>query len=232
MKEAVSGEIPLSEVRWQPCFRIISTRFPTVSVFEEVADPADLEAVFAIESLTNERLRDEAGEIRRVAPEDRVTGPGSTFIMAAFTHVSPVGGRFTDETFGAYYAGRERETAIAESVHHRESFLRSMVSPPTELEMRVLRATLAAELHDVRGKESHAELYHEEDWEAPRALGKRLREEGSWGILYESVRREGGECAAVYRPSALSSCRPAEHLGYVWDGERISLIYEKRVVKR
>lgn len=232
MIPVVPEEVPLSEVRWQPCFRIISSRFPTINVFEEVADPADLEAVFAIESLTNERLREEAGDIRRVAPEDRVTGAGATFIMAAFTHVPPVGGRFTDGTFGAFYAARDRETALAESVHHREAFLRAMVSPPTEVEMRVLRAALVAELHDVRGKDSYPDLYDQEDYSAPQELGKQLRQDGSMGLVYDSVRREGGECAAVYRPPALSSCRQAEHLGYVWDGERISLVYEKRLVKR
>ena len=90
-------DIPTSEVRWTPCYRIIPSRFPPISLFEAVADPADLEAVYAIEAMTNDRLRDEAGELSLVPPEDRVSGPGSSPIMAAFTHLNPVGDRFTDE---------------------------------------------------------------------------------------------------------------------------------------
>lgn len=81
-------DIPTSKVRWTPCYRIIPSRFPPISLFEAVADPADLEAVYAIEAMTNDRLRDEAGELSLVPPEDRVSGPGTSAIMAAFTHLS------------------------------------------------------------------------------------------------------------------------------------------------
>ena len=54
-------DIPVTQVRWQPCYRIIPSRFPPIALFEAVADPADLEAVFQIEAMTNDRLREEAG---------------------------------------------------------------------------------------------------------------------------------------------------------------------------
>ncbi len=225
--------IPISEVVWAPCFRIIPSRFPPVQLFERVADAADLEAVLEIEALTNDRIRDEVGELRLVSPEDRVTGPGSSFIMAAFTHVHPSGGRFTDGSFSAYYAARERQTAIAETVYHRERFLRYTAQPPIELSMRVLRARLAGSLHDIRGRrESMPDVYDSDDYSAGQSLARRLRAEGSYGILYDSVRREGGQCVAVLRPPVLSNCKQAEHLAYVWDGERITTVYEKRMVRR
>ena len=45
-----------SAVEWQPCFRIVPSRFPPISLFEAVVDPADLEAVYEIEAMTNDRL--------------------------------------------------------------------------------------------------------------------------------------------------------------------------------
>ena len=45
--------IATTQVRWQPCYRIVASRFPPISLFEDVADPADLEAVYAIEAMTN-----------------------------------------------------------------------------------------------------------------------------------------------------------------------------------
>lgn len=226
-------EIPTTLLHWRPCFRLVPSRFPPIRLFERVADPEDLEAVFAIEALTDDRVREEVGELSLVPPEDRVAGPGSGYVMAAFTHPPPLGGRFTDGSYGAYYAARDRETAIAETVHHRERFLRDMRSPPTEVDVRVLRATLKAEVHDLRGTAGELPaLHHPTDYSASRALARELRAGGSWGIAYDSVRRAGGECVAAFRPRAISACREAEHLGYVWDGERIATVYEKRVLRR
>ena len=66
------------------------------------------------------------------------------------------------------------------------------------------------------------------DYQAGQQLGKTLRDQASAGIVYDSVRRKGGECAGVFRPRALSRCRQGQHLCYVWDGERVSHIYKKR----
>ncbi|MGH7505660.1 MAG: RES family NAD+ phosphorylase [Longimicrobiales bacterium] len=208
------------------------SRFPPVSLFERVAEPEDFDALYEVEALTNDRLRDEIGEITRVAPEERVFGPGSSYIMAPFTHLAPFGGRFTDGTYGAYYAALDRATAVAETRHHRERFLTYTSEPPQQLEMRVLEAHLDAELEDVRGLgAARPELYRPDDYAASQRFGRALREAGSWGIAYDSVRWVGGECAAVFRPRALSDCRQAEHLVYVWDGERIVEVYEKRLFR-
>jgi hypothetical protein len=222
-------DISMARVAWRPCFRIIPSRFPPVSLFDAVAEPADLEAVFLIESMTNARLRHELGDISLVAPEDRVTGPGTTPIMAAFTHLNPEGDRFTDGSFGVFYAGRTLETAIAETSYHRVRFMRATHEPAQDLDMRVYAVDLDAELHDIRSmRESHPSYYHETTYAASQSLAKQLRERGSDGIVYASVRDKGGECAAVFRPRLLSNCRQERHLCYVWDGQAIIGIYEKR----
>jgi hypothetical protein len=223
----------ITRLRWPSCYRVIPSRFPPVQLFERVADPADLETVFAIEALTNDRIRDEVGVLDLVAREDRVTGAGAGYVMAAFTHVAPVGGRFTDGTYGAYYAAGDLQTAIDETVYHRERFLRATDEGPIELDMRVLRARLEADLHDLRGlRPTCPEIYHPDDYSASQAVARRLRAAGSWGVVYDSVRRHGGECAAVFRPRALSRCQQAQHLGYLWDGRRITTVYEKRILRQ
>ena len=78
-------DIPVTAVRWHPCYRIVPSRFPPIALFEAVADPADLEAVFLIEAMTNDRLREDAGDLALVPAEDRVSGPGTSPIMTAFT---------------------------------------------------------------------------------------------------------------------------------------------------
>jgi RES domain-containing protein len=222
---------PQRRVTWEPCVRVVPSRFPTISLFERVADPGDYDAVFAIESLTNSRLRDEVGELSLVSRGDRVSGPGASWLMAPFTHISSAGGRFSTASFGAYYCARSLETAVAETRYHREQFLRATRERAIELDMRVIQARLDATLHDLRGEgAAHPELLSPTDYGASQRLATRLRAAGSWGIAWESVRHPGGECAAVLRPPALSSPRQAQHLAYVWDGERIVHVYQKSLL--
>lgn len=52
-----------------------------------------------------------------VPPEDRVSGPGTTVIMAAFTHLNPAGSRFSDGTYGVFHSANNIDTAIGETRH-------------------------------------------------------------------------------------------------------------------
>ncbi len=87
-------EIAVSHVEWQPCYRIIPSRFPPIDLFERIAPPEDWEALIALESLTNDRIRQEVGDISLVPVDERVSGPGASVVMAAFTHLNPSGSRF------------------------------------------------------------------------------------------------------------------------------------------
>lgn len=227
----VVDEVPCRREPWPASVRIVSSRFPPIGLFDRVADPADLEAVFYIESLTNPRLREEAGDLTLVPPEERVAGPGTTPIMAAFTHVNPLGSRFSDGHYGVYYCGRTLDTAIHETVYHRARFMEESAEPPTTLVMRVYYADLDAGFHDIRGlRDKRPEWYDPVSYHASQKLGRALRDAQSWGIYYWSVRHAGGECAAVFRPRAISPVRQGPHYGYVWDGKRIASVHELKTV--
>ena len=222
---------PLSHIVWRPAWRIIPSRFPPIDLFERVAAPEDLEAIIALESLTNPRLRDEVGAISLVPPADRVSGPGASIIMAAFTHLNPSGSRFSDGRYGVFYAADDLETAIAETRFHREAFFRATQQGGIEIDMRVYLADLDGNLHDLRGHRTEYASFHDpQDYGASQQLAGRLRREGSSGIAYDSVRRPGGECVAIFRPPLLSNARQERHLCYVWDGQRIATVYEKREI--
>ena len=222
---------PLSEIRWQPCFRVIPSRFPTIHLFERIAGAEDWDALYWLESLTNPRLREEVGEINLVPVEDRVFGPGATVIMAPFTHLNPAGSRFADSTFGVYYAAAALTTSIAETRFHREKFLRATRQAAIELEMRCYLADVAARFHDIRGLRSRmSAIYDPDSYVSSQELGRALERGGSNGVAYESVRHPGGECLAVFRPRLIQNLRQGMHLRYVWDGARISRVYELRLV--
>lgn len=222
---------PLAHLELAHSYRIVSSRFPPIGLYERVADPGDLEAVYQIEMMTNPRLREEAGDLSLVPPEDRVSGPGTTAIMAAFTHLNPNGSRFTRGHYGVYYAAFDLVTAIEETKHHRARFMEATSEPAMELDMRVYATRLVGDLHDIRRRQADLpHLYDPDNYSASQAFAEQLREGGSDGIAYSSVRRPGGECIAVFRPRLLSECKQERHLCYVWDGARISTVYEKRAL--
>src|SRR3569833_3570437 len=97
--------------------------------------------------------------------------------------------------------------------------------------MRVLSVTVRAPLHDLRGMRAiMPDIYSPDDYAASQLLGGALRAGGSNGVVYDSVRQEGGTCVGVFRPPLLSECRDKKHLRYLWDGTRISDVLEvKRI---
>jgi hypothetical protein len=207
-------------------YRIIPSVYPPINFFEDLVDPSEMEMLYEIESLTNERLRQEVGDIFLVPQEDRVCGPGSSVVMAAFTHISTSSpSRFTDGAYGIYYASLTRETAIRETVYHRERFLQATNEQACELTMRVYEGKIKQPLQDVRGNK-YKSLHHPHDYSASQAYGKKLRDLKAWGIMYNSVRHPGGICIAALRPPAVSNPIQVSHLRYVWNGQRIVEVFD------
>ncbi len=218
----------LGAVDWRPCHRLIATRYPTVGLYDQIAAPEDLEVVFAIEALTNPRVRQELGQLQLVPPAERVVGPGATLVMAAFTHLNPAGSRFSDGSWGVYYAADSLETAVAEVSHHRGAFLARTAEAPIDIDLRWILADLVADLHDLRGQaQALPAVMDPVHYGAGQALGRSLRALGSSGIAYNSVRRPQGQCAAVFKPRALANARATGHIGLHWDGRAISHWFKK-----
>jgi hypothetical protein len=229
------ASVPCARISWRPSYRLIPSRYPTIGLYDAIADPADLDVVFAIEALANPRLRDEAGELHLVPREERVSGPGATPVMAAFTHLNPEGSRFSDGSYGVYYAAHSLETSVAEVSHHRALFMRRTDEPAIDLDMRLVTASVEAELHDLGSvpeagapPNPFAAALDPDHYAASQRLGRALREAGSWGLRWPSVRDAGGECVGLFRPKALRHARSAAHIALHWDGQRITHWFEKQ----
>lgn len=199
--------------------RIIASRYPYTGIYDRIADPADLDAIVELEQLTNPRVRTEFGNLSLVRREDRVSGPGTTPIMAAFTNSAP--SRFGDGTFGIYYAANAERTAVAETRYHRERFLRATQQGPIDLEMRVYHGEVAAQCDDVRSLTRRSKIYNPQSYAASQRYGLERYREGLDGIVFNSVRDPGGECVAIFRPRLIKHCIPAAYLLYRWDGMSI-----------
>jgi len=217
-----------ASVDWETSCRLVASRYPAVGLFDAVADPADLEAVFAIEALGNPRLRQQAGALSLVPPAERISGPGTTPIMAAFTHLNPEGSRFSDGTYGVYYAADALETAVAEVAHHRARFLARTAEPPIDIDLRCYRVPVRAKLVDLRGRHAQPDVLAADSYAASQAFGRARRAAGEAGVVHASVRRRGGRCVALFTPRAtVPPAVQSEHVTLRWNGERIAEWYRK-----
>lgn len=206
-------------------FRIIPSRFPPVDILESLVSPDELAVLHAIESMTNDRLQAELGQLHLVAKEDWVTGPGATVVMAAFTHIGNPS-RFSDGSYGVYYAALSEQTAIAETVFHSERRLRATAEAPIDIDMRVYIGQVTTSLEDLRPPR-FAPLQQPslDSWPLAQQFAAARRTAGADGFIYRSARDADGQCVAAFRPRAVTRPRQGKHLRYHWDGERIAHVY-------
>lgn len=212
---------------WSPAYRVIPTRFPAVNLFDRVASPEDFDALYALEAMTNDRLRTEVGELDLVPREERRFGPGYGPIMAALTHLNPLGSRFSDGTYGVFYCARSRVTAIAETRYHTARFLEATAEPPMRQQMRLYTVVAQGEVLDLRGDPKlDLAVLSPDDYLAGQSLGRAVREAGAPGIAYPSVRDTEGECLAAFRTTLLRDCHHAAYLEYNWNGTSVDMVFE------
>ena len=211
-------------VVWERYHRLINSAFPPIDLFEDIADPADWRLLAAAEGKTNPRLAATIGNLDLVPAGRRIGGPGATYLMAPFTHVSPDHkGRFHDGTFGAFYAADGFETALFETIHHVAKFCAATREAPGWIaDKRELVGQIDAMLTEVRSTD--AALLDPDDYTAAQAFARGDRAAGSDGILYPSVRHAGGLCFAAFYPDVMSAPVQGRHLSYHWDGGSINMI--------
>ena len=62
-------------------WRIIPSRYPVGNNRHRAANPSEVDDSLAIEALINDRVREVQGQIARVFPQARVSGPNATRVM-------------------------------------------------------------------------------------------------------------------------------------------------------
>ena len=215
--------IPSIAVNWVGARRIIRSIYPPIDLFEDIADPADWPLLISAEQKTNPRLVEAIGNLDLVPPERRVGGPGASYLMAPFTHVSADRpSRFSGGMYGVLYVGREFETTLAETIYHHEKFMRRTSEEPgwtSQFRELVLDVTFAA--LDITDANTYADALAPNDYEESQRIGAALRASGSDGILYPSVRNIEGHCVGLFYPDRATAPTHGRHLDYHWDGGRV-----------
>lgn len=210
-------------VIWPRSARIIRSIYPPIDLFEDIADPADWEALASAEAKFNPRIRDSIGDLAKVPLARRVTGPGASWVMAPFVHCSPLRpGRFTDGTFGLYYAGDSTEVAIAETIHHHtKTMLATAETPGWTSQFRELIGSVDTDMDDVTDL---ADLLHPDSYGPSQTFGAERRAAGSNGVTWPSVRFAGGSCIAAFWPDVVPIPTQGAHFAYHWNGSAVDYV--------
>jgi hypothetical protein len=217
----------ISKVRWNKTYRLINSCYPPCDIWEDVISKAkDWKLAYEIEAMTNPRIRQEIGEISLIPDNRIIKGVNSWWVIAAFTHINPIGTRFTEGTFGAYYAANNFETALSEKSYHTKKFMEATEEEIANITCRTLLGKINAELHDIRDFEKWKGCYNPDDYSKSQHLAGKLRDIESNGIVYKSVRNPVGECFAAFWPDVVSIPIQERHVVLHWNGEKISWYYD------
>lgn len=223
------GHILSETVVGRRVYRMVSSRFPTIQIFEQFLDPQELELAYELEAITNDRLREQAGEIAHIPLSERITGPGCSVVMAAFTHLGRES-RFSSGAYGVFYAGLDIRTAIEESKSGQVRFLSATAEPPFEITMRAYTTSIVLPLLDIRGPQyNHCHVAN--DWATAQQFGQQARDNGENGLWYRSVRNPDGECVATFRTLAVKPVTHGAHYRFNWNGTTIDNVFEIKPVQ-
>ncbi len=187
--------------------RLIPTAYGTASVLESLHLPAGvINDLTELDAATNERKMAELGGNVAISPGELLYGvPEAHIVNAAFTHPGPFGGRFNDSRRGAWYAGVELETSIAEVAFHKRRFLKDgRISERLSFDYADFLADFSGQFHFLDDADLQQCLQPEpipQCYAPSQALANSLLYSGSSGIVYPSVRHLGGTCIACFRPA-------------------------------
>jgi len=223
------NSIPQTVFFNQTAYRLIPSKYPPRSLFDDVANHDEFEILYAIQELTNPRIRNEVGNLNRVPVSERPYGiRGCNYALGPFVHLNPTGSRFSNGNFGVYYAAEDIQTAIAETRYHQQCYFSAVEGLKFDrLSMRCLKTQFSANLRDIR-----SDVYRENDWylkdnySAAQQLGASVKQNNDSGIVYYSVRANNKICYALFSPLVIKDVIQTTHYEYIWDGEKITVALE------
>jgi hypothetical protein len=187
--------------------RLIPAKYDVDSVLENLPLPANVLADLSeLDAATNERKIAERGGNSALGPGELLFGvPEAHIVNAAYSHHGPHGGRFHSSQRGAWYAGFEIETSIAEVAFHKRRFLADgRIQGKQSFDFVEFLADFSGWFHTLDAADKKDCLQPgpvPQCYSASQALANKLLYEGSNGIVYPSVRRPGGTCIACFRPA-------------------------------
>lgn len=210
---------PLSLVRQFDTHRLVPSRHGE-TVLAEIAADADLQAVIELDSATNDRLLAAQQALPGIGLEELVFGvPHAPVVNAAFCHAHPLGARFSGPDRGAWYAGFEVETSQAEVAFHKSVQLAEVGRFDDSVTYDDYFADFTGSFHDLRRGQGWRRYLDPASYIASQELAERMLDADSLGVVYPSVRHDGGTCLACFRPALVANVRRGPTYRFTWAGQ-------------
>jgi RES domain-containing protein len=213
---------PVSLLRQIDTHRLVPSRhLPRGdSVLVPIADDDEhLQAIFELDTATNERVLAEQQRLPGIGLEELVFAvPHASVINASFCHAHPLGSRFNGPDRGAWYAAFAVATAQTEVAFHKTVQLAEINRFHDSVTYDDYLADFTASFHDLRRTRSHRDCLDATSYVRSQALAEQLLAAGSLGIVYPSVRHRGGTCLVCFRPALVSNVRRGTTYRFTWDG--------------
>lgn len=203
--------------------RLITTGRLKEAVLKPLAaNDRDRDDLAELESATSGRLLALQRGLPDLRPGELVLGrAGHTLINAAFAYTRPGGNRFNGEGRGAWYCAFDHETAVAEVGYHLTRALADVGRFDNATDYSELLADFIGPFHDLRGLDPALPMLSPDPaigYPAGQELAKTLREGGSNGIIYPSVRRPAGVCLVAFHPALVQNLRQGDVWRLEWRG--------------
>lgn len=202
--------------------RLVTSARLREAVLHDLVDPEEVEELAEIEGATSHRRIVQSRGAGDVAPYEMVYGVSDAqFINAAFAYAKPQQpNRFNGTDRGAWYAGFEVQTSLAEVSYHMAKFLSLTGEYNATVEYAELFASFAGEYLDLRSHKDHPALHPDPaiGYPAGNALADMVRSAGGNGIIYPSVRHPGGTCIVAVVPHAVQSVAQGNVYRLTWSG--------------
>lgn len=219
----LAGDLPLVREAFERTIRLVPSARLREAVLSPLADTAAEEALLAeIEGATSSRLIAEERGFAGLSAAELVHGvPHAKFINASFAYAKPrQPSRFNPAERGAWYAALDVATGLAEVGFHLTRALADAGDFDAVVEYGEMIASMSGVFVDLRTAPAHPALDPDPaaGYPAGNALAARVRAEGHNGIIYPSVRHQGGTCIAALWPNVVQSVVQGAMYRLTWSG--------------
>lgn len=215
------AELDAPAGRLTQAYRLVNSKFPPISLFDDVADASQFDTLYQIQALTNPRLLNEIGRLELLPRSEIPFGiPGCSYATAPFTHVNPAGSRFSDGRYGVLYLAATMDTALAEVRHHQDTYWAGVQGLGYErFVFRGLTCSFGeARMLDAAVLPLTDPVHAPADYSQARLLGQAARAARRPGLRYRSVRHPGQLCWALMTPKPMTSILQTAHYEMIWSG--------------
>ncbi len=205
-------------------YRVVSTKYPPISLFDDVSSAEEFDALYELQALTNPRIQNEVGNLALLPKSDIPFGiRGCNYAVAPFVHISPDGSRFSDGQYGILYLADSIETALSEVHYHQSIYWEKIEGLHYErLVFKALKSEFTGnDFIDLTRFNISDAIYDSDDYSKARQLGKAMKKKNITGFQYFSVRNKDAICWGLLTPMVVKSMIQSSHYQMIWDGESL-----------